>query len=169
MQHITQTIKCYTKNQFHSDYCKKVTTSRTTSLPFSLTQLIVTHLIERQGHTDPTIYGANLESSRSLSKLTFLENVHLVRCPIMSSPMNRELRQNCTSEFSSDVHLVGSLSSSLDIYMPVVPDAQAVQAESRNPDQVQILALCLFRNYRVLGKNVYFCLWPFSRLSHSWS
>lgn len=55
MQHIDRTLKCYTKNKLHSDYYKKVTTSRTAFLPFSLMQLIVTHLMERKSHTDPAI------------------------------------------------------------------------------------------------------------------
>lgn len=48
MQRLTPTVKCYIENKLDSDYYKKVTTPRTTFLPFSLMQLRVTHLMARR-------------------------------------------------------------------------------------------------------------------------
>lgn len=60
-------------------------------------QLIVTHLMERKGHTDAAVSRANLKSPRFLSKLGFLENVHLItlQVQLISSPIKVEPTEVC--------------------------------------------------------------------------
>lgn len=140
----------------------KVTTSRSIVLPFSLMQLLMTHPIERRGHADLAVFRAKLAPPRWLSKLSFLENVHLVRGPAVSSPANTELTGVCL--FSTSEFLL--LLSPLFLIFGCLARYTGNPTRKSKLNTVQLLALCLFRNYKYLGKTVHWHPQTASWLSH---
>lgn len=131
MQHTFGTVQCYPKNKFYLNYYTEVTTPRI-SLPFSLMHVILTTQWKEEVTQICCLQGSLRTFQISYNSAS--QKTYIWQIPYKSkfNEYKAEVELS-TSELSSAVNPVSSLSLPLDMCMPVAPWGTGNQTRKLKP------------------------------------